>query len=70
MLPADPKMRKLGRGRGVRPLFLCSGPGCEEELNEVTVKNLDPFCSVKCAHAYHGVEIPLPFKGQTVASSS
>ena len=64
----DPKMVRLGRSLPRR--YKCAGEGCENELNEVTIKNEDPFCSTACAHAYHGVEITLPFKGQTVASSS
>lgn len=67
-LPPDPKMKKRSRAR-LSP-YVCAREGCEEELNEVTIKNLDPFCSTKCAHEYHGVEITIPHQGQTVASSS
>lgn len=63
---SDPRMQKVGRGKSAT--YLCAV--CDQELNEVTVKNIDPFCSTACAHAYHGVEIAVPFKGQTVASTS
>jgi hypothetical protein len=64
----DPSMRRIGRKRPAT--YLCAGPGCENELNEITVKNLDPFCSTACAHEYHGVEIQMPGRGVTVGSSS
>ena len=60
-------MRRVGRNRPAT--YLCAAEGCDNELNEVTVKNLDPFCSTKCAHAYHGIEITLPGRGVLVASS-
>ena len=43
---------------------------CGTMLNEVTVKNEDPFCSTSCCHAYHGVWIQVPARGYTVGSSS
>lgn len=64
----DPQMRRVGRNRPAT--YLCAAEGCEQELNEVTIKNLDPFCSTNCAHNFHGVEIIMPYKGQPVASSS
>lgn len=64
----DPRMRRVGRGKPAA--YLCAAESCDEPLNEVTVKNDDPFCSAKCAHEYHGVEIQLPGRGYTVGSSS
>jgi predicted nucleic acid-binding Zn ribbon protein len=63
MISADPKMKRVRKG-----VYACAQ--CGEELNEVTVKNDDPFCSTSCCHTYHGVEIQLPGRGYTVASSS
>lgn len=61
----DPKMVKVGKGA-----YVCAE--CGEPLNEVTVKNLDPFCSTSCAHAYHGVVIQTnpTGRGTPVGSSS
>ena len=61
-------MRRVGRNRPAT--YLCAASECENELNEVTIKNQDPFCSTHCAHQYHGVEITMPGKGVRVASSS
>jgi hypothetical protein len=60
----DPPMKRVGRGR-----YDCV---CGQPLNEITVKNLDPWCSTACCHEFHGIEIPAnPTKrGATVASSS
>lgn len=65
-LLADPKMKR-SRPRGP---FVCALEGCDQELNEDTVKNDDPFCSVACCHAYHGVEIQLPSRGKPVGASA
>jgi hypothetical protein len=59
----DPQTKRVRKG-----VYACAK--CGVELNEVTVKNQDPFCSVACCHAYHGVEILVPFQGVTVGSSS
>lgn len=64
----DPMMQGYGRGR--HRFYICAADGCEQRLNEVTVKNQDPFCSTACAHTYHGVEIQMPGRGVTVGSSS
>lgn len=61
----DPKMQRVSRG-----VYRCANPGCGKPLAELTVKNLDPFCSVKCCHEYHGVKIQMPGRGVTVGSSS
>jgi hypothetical protein len=61
----DPRMKRIGRG-----VYVCALPECGKRLEEITVKNEDPFCSVKCCHAYHGVEIQMPGRGVTVGSSS
>ncbi len=42
---------------------------CSEPLNEVTVKNNDPFCQTSHCHAWYGIETTgttsgKPFKGQ------
>ena len=60
----DPKMQRVGRGQ-----YVCALEGCGKPLAELTVKNLDPFCSTKCCHEFHGVEIQLPGRGVFVASS-
>lgn len=63
----DPKMIKVSRGK-----YVCANEGCEKELNPIVVKNLDPFCSTECCHAFHGVEITVRdrAKGIFVGSSS
>jgi hypothetical protein len=68
ILPKDPKMGKKSRARNAP--YVCALEGCEEELNEVTVKNLDPFCSTTHCNEYFGVEILKPRPGSTVGSSS
>lgn len=65
MWKRDPRMRRVGRGQ-----YVCAQEGCGKPLDELTVKNLDPFCSTKCCHAYHGVAIQMPGRGFTVGSSS
>lgn len=45
-------------GRGVARIYVCVV--CDNPLNEVTIKNLDPFCSTACCHEYHGVSLSLP----------
>lgn len=61
----DPRMKRVGRG-----VYVCAVTGCEKRLDGIAVKNLDPFCSTKCCHAYHGVVIQMPGRGYTVGSSS
>jgi hypothetical protein len=68
MMKRDPAMQGYGRGRN--RFYICAAEGCEQRLNEVAVKNQDPFCSGPCARAYHGVEITLPGRGVYVGSSS
>lgn len=41
-------MRRVGRGQ-----YVCALADCDKELNEVTVKNQDPFCSTVCANVFH-----------------
>ena len=67
VIKRDPPMKRLGRGR-----YVCALEGCEEELNEITIKNLDPFHAGECARAFHDVEIAInPTKrGVPVAASS
>lgn len=62
----DPRFRRKG-GR-----YVCARPGCEKPLTEIAFKHLDPFCSTRCCHEYHGVEIQMnPTKrGTPVGSSS
>jgi len=67
VMKADPKMVKVGRRTDRR--YVCAAEGCEEELNEIVVKNADPFHSAECARAFHGVEILKARRGFTVASS-
>jgi hypothetical protein len=55
-------MRRVGRNQ-----YVCAV--CEKQLDELTAKNLDPFCSTKCCHAYHGIEITMPGRGVLVAST-
>jgi hypothetical protein len=55
--------------RGGRGQYVCAREECGKPLDELTVKNLDPFCSVKCCHAYYGVQIQMPGRGQFVAST-
>ena len=58
-MKADPKMVKIGRGKDA--YFICALDGCEEELNDVTVKNDDPFHSVDCARSFHDAPLtPTP----------
>jgi hypothetical protein len=38
-------------------------------LTDTAHKRIDPFCSVKCCHAFHGVQIQMPGRGQFVAST-
>lgn len=64
----DPHMQ--GHGRGVNRFYVCAAEGCENRLNEVTVKNLDPFCSTSHCKEYHGVEIQLPKPGFPVGASA
>jgi hypothetical protein len=47
----EPKMKRIGRKQ-----YVCAGPECEKQLNELTVKNLDPFCSTSCVNAYYEFE--------------
>lgn len=61
----DPKMVKVGRGK-----YVCANEGCDKELNEVVVKNLDPFCSTDCCHAWHGVSIVKPDKANGIFAGS
>ncbi len=49
--------------------WVCAQEGCGKPLSEITIKQLDPFCSTACCHEFHGVEIQLPGRGQFVASS-
>lgn len=60
----DPRMKRR-EGK-----YVCAE--CGEMLNDVTVKNEDPFCSTGCCHAYHGIEITVHdrAKGVFVGSSS
>lgn len=60
----DPKMKKR-RGK-----YVCALDGCEEPLNEIAVKNQDPFHQTDCARAYYGVPLVKPQRGEFVASSS
>jgi hypothetical protein len=64
----DPKMVRLGRS--LPPRYRCAAEGCTNELNEVTIKNVDPFCSTNCAKTWHGVDITIPGNGVFVGSSS
>lgn len=41
----DPKMVKKGKR------FVCAQ--CGEPLNDLTVKNQDPFCRTACANGWH-----------------
>ena len=50
----DPKRRKL---KGV---FVCAV--CKKPLDEIVVRDGDPFCSVECCRAFHDTEIALPNK--------
>ena len=61
----DPKMRKDEDG-----VYICAIPDCSKPLAEITVKNMDPFCSTKCCHDFYGVQIQLPGRGHFVASIS
>lgn len=64
----EPTMKKVGRG--AKAHFVCALDGCGEPLNEITVKNGDPFHHTECARAYYGIPLPKPQRGVTVASSS
>lgn len=63
----DPPMKRVRRGE-----YECALETCDNPLNEVTIKNQDPFCSTGCCHEWHGVEIQTnpTLRGPTVASSS
>ncbi len=63
----EPSMKKVGRGSAVR--FVCALDGCGEPLNEITVKNGDPFHHTACARAFHNVPLPRPQRGVPVAST-
>lgn len=41
-------MKRVGRGR-----YVCALPDCGKPLNELTVKNEDPFHSTACANVWH-----------------
>lgn len=49
-MKADPKMRRVARA------YVCAV--CEQPLNEVAVKNEDPFCTVTCCREFHGTQLP------------
>jgi hypothetical protein len=65
VLKRDPKMKRVGR----KKQYVCAQETCDNPLDELTVGNLDPFCSVACCHSFHGVEIQLPKRGSYVAST-
>lgn len=63
MMKPDPKLKRKGDG------YVCALEGCGKPLTEIAFKHIDPFCSTKCCHEYHGVEVTMPGRGVLVASS-